>query len=520
MMPKTHHSPHIIIIGAGIGGLTAGALLAKAGYRVTVLEAHTYPGGCAGTFYHKGYRFEAGATVAGGFQPYGPHAMIGELLDIRWPIRQHDPAWVVHLPDRSIALTQDNADVLNHFPNSEPFWKEQSAIADLGWRLSADGLPWPPQDIAEWAQLIRTGLKHFPRDLRLIPFAFSSVYQWLQRYSIGRDVHFVRFLDAQLLISAQTTTPYANAVYGATALDLARQGVYHVEGGIGSLAQTLVDAIEAFGGQVLYRQRVQKICMQGGRVTGVAVQQGRHANRTTFMPCDFAIANLTPWSLDNLLAENSPTSLRRDTQKRQLGWGAFALHLGIDASRLPPNMPDHHQIIADMDGPLGEGRSTFLSLSPTWDTSRAPSGHRAATITTHTQVGMWWELLQRDPQAYHEAKARYTERILDHVNTAISGFKDSVVLTLSGTPVTYHYYTSRHLGMVGGFPQTSLLRARGPRTGVPNLRLVGDSIFPGQSTAGVSLGAWRVAKDVMRHLPPQKMEKVARFYDSIKETTP
>ena len=56
-------------------------------------------------------------------------------------------------------------------------------------------------------------------------------------------------------------------------------------------------------------------------------------------------------------------------------------------------------------------------------------------------------------------------------------------------------------GMVGGFPQTSLFRARGPRTGLPNVRLVGDSIFPGQSTAGVTLGAQRVVQDVMRTLP-------------------
>jgi phytoene dehydrogenase-like protein len=55
--------------------------------------------------------------------------------------------------------------------------------------------------------------------------------------------------------------------------------------------------------------------------------------------------------------------------------------------------------------------------------------------------------------------------------------------------------------MVGGFPQTSLFKARGPRTGLPNLRLVGDSIFPGQSTAGVSLGAMRVVEDLLRHLP-------------------
>lgn len=519
-MSKQNQTPHIVIIGAGIGGLTAGALLAQSGYRITVLEAHTYPGGCAGTFYHKGYRFEAGATVAGGFQPHGPHAVIGDMLGITWPVRRHEPAWVVHMPHRQIALTQNNQDVLKNFPNSEKFWQEQSAIAELCWRLSADGLPWPPQDSAEWLQLIRVGLKHFPRDLQLLPYAFTSVYQWLRRHPVGQDPAFIRFLDAQLLISAQTTTSHVNAVYGATALDLARQGVYHIEGGIGNLAQTLADKIRALGGEIYYRRRVQQICIQNRRVTGLMLQQGRRASQMTYLPCDFVIANLTPWSLDNLLGENSPPSLRREVAQREFGWGAFALHLGLDASKLPSNLADHHQIIAQEIGPLGEGESIFISLSPSWDTSRAPSGHRAVTITTHTRVKKWWDLIQRDPSAYQEEKARYTEQIIDTIHKFINGFKNSVAFTLAGTPITYQYYTGRHLGMVGGFPQTSLFRARGPRVGIPNLRLVGDSIFPGQSTAGVSLGAWRVANDVRRHIPLSQMAKTILFDSGVKEITP
>ena len=61
----------ILVIGAGFGGLAAAAELSQRGHAVTVLEAHVYPGGSAGTFYHQGYRFDAGATLAGGFAPGG-----------------------------------------------------------------------------------------------------------------------------------------------------------------------------------------------------------------------------------------------------------------------------------------------------------------------------------------------------------------------------------------------------------------------------------------------------------------
>ncbi|MBL8165004.1 MAG: FAD-dependent oxidoreductase [Anaerolineae bacterium] len=491
----------VIIIGAGIGGLSAAALLAQAGYIVTVLEAQTYPGGCAGTFTHQGYRFEAGATVAGGFQPGGPHALLAEQLDLHWPVRAHDPAWVVHLPDRSIALTRDNRDVIKQFPNSEHFWEHQSHIADLGWSLSAAGLPWPATSLSEILELARVGLAHFPEDLLLLPLAFRTAYQWLAQHGMALDFAFTRFIDAQLLISAQTTSQHANAIYSATALDLARQGVYHVAGGIGGLAETLVSKLEALGGEIRYRQRVTRIAIESGRTTGVYVKHGRRAKDEVFIPADFVIANLTPWSLDSLLGDSSPARLQREVAARSAGWGAFALHLGVRADALPADLPDHHQIVSSYDGPMGEGHTAFVSLSPEWDTTRAPEGRRAVTVTTHTRVQPWWDALAVSQEHYMERKQQYVEMMLSAIERAIPGFRAAVELCLPGSPVTYQFYTDRHLGMVGGFPQRSLFTARGPRTGIPNLRLVGDSIFPGQSTAGVTLGAMRVVRDVRRSLP-------------------
>lgn len=488
----------IIVIGAGVGGLTTAALLAQAGYQVTVLEAQTYPGGCAGTYFHKGYRFDAGATVAGGFQPFGPHYIAAEQLGIHWKVRQHDPAWVVHLPDRQIALTSDNADVAASFPKTAHFWRTQSKTADLAWRMSAAGLPWPPKDLAELAQLAKVGLRFFPRDVRMLPFALGTVKQWMAAQRVAADPAFVRFIDAQLLIAAQTTSENVNALYGATALDLARQGVYHVEGGIGGLAETLEARLVELGGEVIYRQQVTRIAVENGRVTGVYARKGKRGVREDFFPCDFLIANLTPWSLDTLLGEDSPRGLQREVAHRAQGWSAFVLHLGVDAAKLPAAIPDHHQMLDSIDGALGETHSVFMSISPEWDKTRAPAGHRAVTISTHTSVAQWWSLLEQDPAAYAARKAEYTERVLANVERYLPGFRNSITLTLPGTPVTYNFYTARHLGMVGGFPQTSLFKMRSPRTGIANLRLVGDSIFPGQSTAGVTLGAMRVAADVQR----------------------
>ncbi len=342
---------------------------------------------------------------------------------------------------------------------------------------------------------------NFPQDLQIIPYALSSVRDWLRWNNLHDNQAFVRFLDAQLLISAQTTTDKVNALYGATALDLARQGVFHVEGGIGGIAHTLADKLTELGGEVIYRQRATRIDVLDGRVRGVYATKGKRGKDEIFYPADFVIANTTPWDLNTLLGQHTSPALQREATHRKLGWGAFVLHLGINAQAIPPGFPDHHQLIAQMSGPMGETRSIFISLSPTWDETRAPAGQRALTITTHTDVQQWWDLLQADEAAYHAQKDAYAQAIFTHMERIIPNFKDNLTLILPGTPVTYKFYTDRHLGMVGGFPQTSLFKARSPRTGIANLRLVGDSIFPGQSTAGVTLGALRVADDVKRVLP-------------------
>lgn len=511
-------SNRIVIIGAGVGGLTVAALLAKAGYKVTVLEAQTYPGGSAGTFYHQGYRFDAGATIAGGFQPDGPHEMIARELDIDWQAKLHDPAWVVHLPDRRVGMCQDYVDIQSKFPGTEAFWREQQSIADLAWQMSAQGLPFPPASMAEALQLVKVGLMNFPADLRFLPVAFASVKDWLRRKGLANDEAFTRFLDASLLISAQTTTEGANALYGATALDLPRQGVYHVAGGMGGIAETLADAVTDYGGEIRYRHVVRRIAVENGRVTGVYATAGRRSQREILFPADFVIGNLTPWSLDQLLGDDSPRGLQRETQRRDATYGAFVLHLGVQADKLPDGIEDHHQIVRDMQGPMGEGRTLFVSLSPEWDTSRAPEGQRAVTVSTHTAIQPWWDLLEQDEAAYQARKQAYADDAMTAIDAVIPGFKSAVTLCLPGTPVTYQYYTLRHRGMVGGFPQTSLLSARSPRTGIANLRLVGDSIFPGQSTAGVTLGAMRVAADVRRSLPLSKLTRHTASAHTLRES--
>lgn len=479
----------VIVIGAGIGGLSAAARLAKAGLDVTVLEAHVYAGGCAGTYFHQGYRFDAGATLTAGFEPGGGMAKLGEALGIPWPVEPAEVAMRVHLPGGQTVTRWSQSDAWQaermaaFGPGGEAFWQWQEQTADRLWDVALRGVPWPPQGPRDVSSLASAGLSlaaATPLRLpRLALDAFRPVAAHLRRASPALR----QYVDGQLLIAAQATSEHANALYGAAALDMPRRGVGHVAGGIGKIAELLTAAIRRHGGQVHFRQRVTSVERTKNGSYRIVTQ------RKAEFEGDVVLFNLPPWDAARLLGEVAPAALRRARPPAD-GWGAFMVYVGFDGSGLSTSAALHHQVL--LREPLGEGNSVFLSLSLEGDATRAPAGHRSLTISTHTDLRPWWRLHETDRPAYEARKAEYAERVLHAAEVALPGLRRAAKLVLPGTPVTFQRFTGRSLGWVGGFPQTSLFRAWGPRLSA-DLWLVGDSIFPGQSVLATALGGSRVA---------------------------
>jgi C-3',4' desaturase CrtD len=482
----------IVVIGAGIGGATVAALLAKAGHEVTVLEAHIYAGGCAGTFYHQKYRFDAGATLAGGFHEGGPHDVVGKMLGISWNVHSAEPAWQVHLPDHTITRYGNvqawHEELARHFSNKQlSFFRELEHVSDAVWAFAMRRPAFP---MATLADVFQTAKALRVDTLRTLPHLFDTVGTWARSRGVNNQLAST-FLDAQLLISAQTTAAHANALFGSVAYDLPRKGVNHVVGGIGSIATRLIEAVRHNGGVVYFRHEVTHLEVHNNRVRAVHTKNGAR------FECDLCIANLTPWDLSRILGNNAPQSFRNEIRELSSMWGAFTLYLGVvdDVTIDAKKAIYHHQVIGSYDEPMGEGNTVFISSSLPGDTSRAPNGCRAITISTHTRPADWWNLRDKpDGKAeYDERVANYSEKLLCLAERAVPDIRKRIRLQLPGTPITFNFYTRRHLGGVGGFPFTSLLKTRGPQTGINNALLVGDSIFPGQSTAGVTVGALRVA---------------------------
>jgi len=485
----------IVIIGAGVGGLTTAAVLRRQGYEVTVLEAHIYPGGCAGTFYHQGYRFDAGATLAAGFYPGGPMELLSSLTGgLGLTTHPAEPAMAVHLPGgQQVQRWTDKRrweEYRSAFgADSLRFWQWQERTADALWDLTMRLPDWPAQDIHQAGKLAREGLAWMSKERRWMnPGMFFDAFQSVSGHLKGQNEALRLFIDGQLLISAQATSASTYVLYAAAALDLPRRGVVHVEGGMGAIAQALSDAVQQNGGKVFYRKEVKRIVVENKRPVGVETVRG------DFFPADQVIVNLPPWNIANLLQGNLPPALARLPEKPRDGWGAFVAYVGFDESVISPDFPLHHQVI--LREPFGEGNTIFLSMSPAWDTGRAPVGQRAMTISTHTALEPWWQSFEQDREGYEVRKEQYTKRLMEAAEGIIPHLTEAAQLVMPGTPVSFQRFTRRAWGWVGGFSQTSLFRNWGPRL-APGIWMVGDSIFPGQSTPAVALGGLRVANQIM-----------------------
>ena len=475
---------NVVVVGAGVGGLAAGALLARKGAMVTVLEAQDYPGGCAATFEREGYRFDAGATIGCGFHDGGPMNMLGKELGIVWPVLPEPVAWQYRHNSIHLDLPSQRLGILERFPRSAPFWKEQAELAKLLWHLAEGGLSWPAKGVRDLGRLARKGIAGLPGSAHLLKFSTKTVLEWLASHGLDSDPDFVRFIDAQLLVSVQTTSSNANAVNAAIALDLPLSGSYRVKGGIGTVSELLARSIEEQGGAVLYDKKVIRIDSVRRQVFGLETSDG------SAIAADFVLANITPESLALLTeSEKKPDGVMSDSPH----WSAFVLYLGMD-SDLFSALPTHHIQIIGASGELAEGNSIFVSFSPRDEPNRAPEGLCAVTISTHTRSGQWFEAKEKSRSAYMELKSVYIERLLDVFSEQFPKARDAVRSITAATPVTWERYTGRFQGLVGGYPQTSLFKVRGPATSFDNLFLVGDSIFPGQSLPGVVTGTRRAVE--------------------------
>ena len=488
----------VVVIGAGIGGLTAAALLRKRGYQVLVLDQALVPGGCASTFKRQGFTFDVGATQVAGLEPGGIHHRIFSELEIDLPeATPCDPACAVYLPGETepINVWRDQerweAERQRQFPGSTQFWQLLATLFKASWAFQSRDPVLPPRNLWDLWQLA-TAVR--PGTLITLPYTFLTVGDALRGYGLGNDQRLRTFLDLQLKLYSQVDAEETALLYAATALSVSQlpQGLFHLQGSMQVLSDRLVKALTRDGGKLLMRHTVENIQVNVGKVTGVVIRNQKTGVVWT-EPAEHVVANVTVQNLVELLGENAPKSYQHRVEKLPQASGAFVVYLGVDESAIPSGCPPHLQFLYDADGPIGENNSLFVSVSHPGD-GRAPHGQATIIASSFVEPSAWWRC-----DDYDGMKRKYTEKALARLSQFFHSFPSTIRYQEAATPRTFARYTGRAQGIVGGIGQR--IPTFGPfgfanRTPVKHLWLVGDSTHPGEGTAGVSYSALTVVRQI------------------------
>lgn len=492
----------VVVIGAGLGGLSAAAYLAQAGKRVLVLEHHTVPGGYAHEFRRGRYRFEVSLHNLDGAGPGGWVYRCFRELGVFDRVRFHrlDPLYSVKFPGREVVAHADigayEEELLRQFPHEragirglfdamvqvQRETRRFTADRDLGLRLSR----------AEVAG-------HYPA---MVGSMTQSWGDFMARY----------VSDPQLQGVLSTLCPY----YGLPPAQLSAGvfvlgwvsyhlfGGYYPEGGSMAVSRALEQAIVQHGGEVRYRQTVCRIELRDGRAAAVETEKGLRVE------AEAVISNANP--RDTLLQFVGRSQLPPDYVGKidgdRVSVSNLVVYLGLERDLVAEGWPHHELFLcAGYDGEASyraalEGRFEQTDLVVACynhaDPTCAPPG---ASVLSITALAVWDYADQwgtgghlahygQNP-GYLELKQDAGDKLIARVESLIPGLRSAIKHQEVATPLTNRRYSLNPAGAIYGSEQTvenmfnGRLRATTP---IPNLFLAGAWVAGGGQSVAVLSG--------------------------------
>ncbi|MFO7778748.1 MAG: phytoene desaturase family protein [Nitriliruptoraceae bacterium] len=487
----------VVIVGAGLGGLSAACHLAGRGVDVTVLERSDHPGGRAGLLERDGYRFDTGPavlTMLGVMED--TFAAAGADLDDHLDLIRLDPAYRARFADGSSvpvrASQEDMREELRVFAGESAADGFDAFVAWLRRLFDLEFTDFIDRDYSSLASLLRQ-----PAAVARLAAAggFGRLQPAVDRFF--DDPRLQRLFSFQAMYAGMSPMR-ALAMYSViTYLDTV-QGVYFPRGGVHELASGLARAARDAGADLRLGVEVEAITPAG---SGVPARV--HTSGGT-LDAEAIVANPDlPAVYDRLVEVDAPRRLRR-------GHYSPSCLLWLVGGRRPDGAaPAHHTIdfgaawsrtFAEL---LDEGRpqsdpSRFVTTPSVTDPGLAPAGRDVLHVlepVPNLQAGLDWRSLE--PQL--------TERML----TWLSGSGH-----LEGSPEVLHSISPvdwAAQGMAAGTPfsldhrftQTGPLRPALTDRRLPGVVFVGSSTRPGVGVPMVLLSGRLAADRVMERLAPR-----------------
>lgn len=441
----------VIVVGAGVGGLTTAALLAASGVDVCVFERQSLVGGCVANYGHLGYTFEPTSGLYSGWEAGGTWEQIFSELPVVAPVvKKLSPNYVVRLPD--------DRDV-HVFSDQDAFEAEiASAFTDC----------------ADAAIRFIRNVKATNANAHVAAELLGSTSR-----------QFRLFIDAQLQTFAQCTSTGCGERL-AEAMRIATGELWSINGGAQTLADRLAQSLKTSGGSLRLNSPVLRLAYgTDGKPIGVDLLSGERVIAKRAI-----ISNLTIWDTYGKLVGPSRTPREVASELKKLrAWGAYLLFLAIDEGAILKLPASRTLLVWNSDGEEfdADNQQLMLHLASDRD-ARVPEGKRALTAIAFTEPEEWFSF--HEDHSWHEEKDQAVlESWWSKLHQRLPQLGDSVEVIETSTPQTVYETTRRRLGMIGA-PSPTLARPPSP---FPNLFLVGDTNSGGVGLEGIASSALDLA---------------------------
>ena len=489
-----------VVIGAGLGGLSAAGHLAAEGRRVVVLEHHLVPGGYAHEFKRRGFRFEVALHALDGVGPRGwAHPMLRDLgvLD-RVDFQRLDPFYTARFPDHEITAWAEMPEYLKELKANFP--NEAAGIDDLFAAIGRIG-----HDMGRYLKDRRGGMRSSPAESMVRYPDMSAAF--------GRD--WASFLDGYLadpqlkaVVSALwgylglPPSRISAGLFALVILSYHTGGAWYPQGGSQAMSRAIADTIVERGGEVRYRNTVTRIEVSRGRAVAVETDRGIRVE------ADVIISNASPLDTVRMAGEEHVdeaylASLISD----EPALSNLVVYMGVDRDPIELGWPHHeyfqsesYDLEADYEAMVTgafDRAGLVIAQYTDADPGCAPEGCSVLavmTLASWNRADVWGtggDLTNySDSSRYQEVKAVAAEALLERVEGLIPRLRGSIVVQEVATPLTNHRYGLAPHGSIYGREQTvaNMLVRRSRRTPIPNLLLAGAWVGGGGMTAAIGSG--------------------------------
>jgi len=502
MVPMTTEKFDVIVIGAGLGGLSAAGYLAKAGKSVLILEHHSVPGGYAHEFRRGKYRFEVSLHALDGAGPGGWAYPILRDLDIldQVEFNKLDPFYVARFPEHEISAHADpiayEAELLSHFPHEKQGLRNLiDEMMEIYWQVRRFGADGPSG--------LRPPIEQIPSAYPKMLSAMSESWgDFMDRYI--QDPKLKTVLSALWGYYGLPPSQLAAATYIFPWVSYHLFGAYYPEGGSMAMSRAFEHTLQKNGGEIRYRQTVNKIEMRSGRAVAVETEKGLRIEADVII----SNANIPDTMLKFIGAQHLPEDYVSKIQCDKPAISNLVAYLGLERDLAAEGWPHHELFVMDsydLDGEYQaviDGRFEQTGIALTHydhvDPTCAPEGGSVLSIFSLApwdyadQWGTRGELNKygQNPQ-YLELKEAAGEKLIDRAEALIPGLRDSIKYKEIATPLTNWRYSLNPSGSIYGSEQSvenTYTNRLGAKTPIPNVFLTGACAFAGGMSAAMLSG--------------------------------